>query len=760
MTSTNWTIIALVLLGIVYAVVFAVILRNKNNQEQASPLMLLYLSVSALWAAFWFAQELNWLAFMPTELVERLTLYGLLVLALVSFQLNHAFLQSAGRNRRWWVIGILWLAAVILVGEDFFRLGSRLAHPTPAELGFYGIVVGLGYLMVHTTFLLMQTYRQKRRALHRNRLRYWALALNLSTAGGALCLFQHWALGLVFLQLGSLGAAYVMLTYRLPDLRWVGRMFLSYLLTTLLSMIAFLVGMMAAEAFFNAIPGYTSLIGGMVTAILLAALYTPLLRTIQRLVNRLTSNVNYDPRRMVREYSTSISNILDLEYLTTVAVGLISEALEIQRGALYIVHREFGDDRESTGYFYLRPVRGMGKKLSPGLLASESPVANFFLQEHSPLTQYEIDLLPRFSNTGVTERQWLAELDADVYVPVCSKEQWIGLLVLGPKISGDRYFDDDLAMLSTLADQTAVALENARLFEDLRARNKENERLNLDLTSANRELEQLGEAKSDFIDIASHELRTPLTQVRGYNDILGEMIEDGTLHRNPQIGVEITDNIRRASQRLEEIVKTMLDVSQIDTATLSLSLNPLSIGYIIRTAVENWNHALEERKQTLSVEKLEGLPSIMCDGQRLQQAFSCIIQNAIKYTPDGGYIRITGSVLDSDLPTEDQTIQVVISDTGIGISPEHLERIFEKFYRVGDVLLHSSGDTKFKGAGPGLGLTIARGIIEAHGGYVWAESKGLNEDLFPGSAFHVVLPVQPRRGGVTKPEAKVAVGNS
>jgi signal transduction histidine kinase len=93
---------------------------------------------------------------------------------------------------------------------------------------------------------------------------------------------------------------------------------------------------------------------------------------------------------------------------------------------------------------------------------------------------------------------------------------------------------------------------------------------------------------------------------------------------------------------------------------------------------------------------------------------------------------------------QDQSVEIVVSDTGIGIAPEELERIFEKFYRVGDVLLHSTGRTKFKGAGPGLGLTIARGIVEAHGGRIWAESPGYDEETCPGGEFHIVLPVQPR----------------
>ncbi|MEE8391768.1 MAG: HAMP domain-containing sensor histidine kinase, partial [Anaerolineae bacterium] len=208
-------------------------------------------------------------------------------------------------------------------------------------------------------------------------------------------------------------------------------------------------------------------------------------------------------------------------------------------------------------------------------------------------------------------------------------------------------------------------------------------------------------------------------------------------------GTKLTQGLKIAAERLEEIINTMFDVAQIDTETLELNLFQEPVPAIVGAAVQPWATALEERKLTLTVEGLDSLPSIAADKKRLQQAFSHLVQNAIKYTPDGGQIRITGRMLEWTLP-QDQSIEVVVADTGIGIAPDDLERIFEKFYRVGDVLRHSTGRTKFKGAGPGLGLTIARGIVKAHGGRIWAESPGYDEETCPGGEFHVVLPVQPR----------------
>jgi signal transduction histidine kinase len=122
------------------------------------------------------------------------------------------------------------------------------------------------------------------------------------------------------------------------------------------------------------------------------------------------------------------------------------------------------------------------------------------------------------------------------------------------------------------------------------------------------------------------------------------------------------------------------------------------------------------------------------DPERLLQVLRNVLSNAIKYTPDGGNISVDGRKLPG-------FIEIVVRDTGIGINPQDQSIIFEKFTRLGNISLHSSGKTKFKGGGPGLGLHIARGIIEAHGGAIWAESPGYDEEINPGSTFHILLPL-------------------
>jgi len=158
--------------------------------------------------------------------------------------------------------------------------------------------------------------------------------------------------------------------------------------------------------------------------------------------------------------------------------------------------------------------------------------------------------------------------------------------------------------------------------------------------------------------------------------------------------------------------------------------------------VDNYKDAVRDRKMNVQLVELDSLPSVQGDLQRLCQAFGNLVGNAIKFTPDGGTIVISGRTLEDDSNGHPQRfVEVMIADTGIGIDVADQGLIFEKFYRVGAVELHSTGSTKFKGAGPGLGLPIAKGVIQAHGGKIWVESPGHDESRMPGSTFHILLPV-------------------
>lgn len=246
------------------------------------------------------------------------------------------------------------------------------------------------------------------------------------------------------------------------------------------------------------------------------------------------------------------------------------------------------------------------------------------------------------------------------------------------------------------------------------------------------EIERLNRSKSDFISVAAHELKTPLTLIVGYTAMLRDALGERS-QTEPES--TLLDGIDQGSRRLQTIIDDMIDVSLIDNRLLALHYQPVWVDRIFNRLANELAANLKERCISLELALSNAGQMIYADPERLTQAFRQVLENTVKYTPNGGKITVSSRLLPGFL-------EIQIADTGVGIDPADQSRIFEKFSRLGNPVLHSSGKTKFKGGGPGLGLHITRGILEAHGGTVWVESPGYDEETCPGSTFHLLLPLR------------------
>jgi signal transduction histidine kinase len=259
-----------------------------------------------------------------------------------------------------------------------------------------------------------------------------------------------------------------------------------------------------------------------------------------------------------------------------------------------------------------------------------------------------------------------------------------------------------------------------------------------ELERANLVLERLDKSKSNFIALAAHELKTPLTLIEGYVSMLHEHLP----HKGDMsLIAQLLNGVNNGTGRLHEIVDDLIDISMIDNDMLSLNYQPVWINRLLKHVHDDMESATNQRNLEFQVREFAGSSEmIFADPERLYQAFRNLIINAIKYTPDGGRIIVDGRTLSG-------FIEVTVKDTGIGINPEDHNRIFEKLDSISDTNFHSSGKIKFKGGGPGLGLPITKGLIEAHKGSIWVESDGYDEDACPGTTFHVLLPMLKQHPG-------------
>jgi len=286
-----------------------------------------------------------------------------------------------------------------------------------------------------------------------------------------------------------------------------------------------------------------------------------------------------------------------------------------------------------------------------------------------------------------------------------------------------------------LSRSPRMAIDLIRITLDrLRANDQ---RMIKDLQKTNKVLRQLDRNKLEFIMIAAHELRTPLTVLNGYVNVMRSIPETQS---NPALN-QAADGILKGTNRMHKVVNVMLDLTRIGSETLKVASVPVPLKRIIDDLVRDLEEAAAERNIQFRVTYGEGTPEINGDPPLIQKALYQLMVNAIKYTPDGGKILITTrpTVMEDNSPS----VEIAVRDRGIGLDAEHHELIFEKFYQVGTVALHSSGKTTFKGGGPGLGLALVRGVARAHGGKVWVESAGHDEVNFTGSTFYLMLPLAP-----------------
>lgn len=746
-TSEFISFVALLLGAVLYATVLASAFRKRSGQELTAALMgiftlvaLAFQVIDAMWRGR-FIQQMDARTFFEVQI------FGAVILAFLMTLIARSFLRL---NGWWWLIaGAVWIVGlgaldsylpsmpeILWTNERVMlpREGLPLAWALFGWLGFMGATIG------H----LLRARRNLRQPLHRNRLSYWLPILILVVINDLFVLGGAGIIGNPLRLAATVIMGYVLLTYNLPDALLILRRTLIYLVTTLLVVIFYLISTLGVQPLFRAAPNYNPVVIGAAIAILLALLFTPLLSLIQRMVDNMLQIQTTDAGRTLHQYSESISNILDVQRLASVAVGLIIESMDLQRGFLFLV-----DTDTPTGgrrVYRLRAARADGERqILPLALDEAHPIAVHLGGDQKTLLQYDLDVLPVFRDITAFEREWFDRLETEVYAPIFANRRWIGMLALGAKLSSQPFTEDDLVTVSALANQTAVALENARLVENLLKLNNQLSQAYRDLDKANRDLERLDQTKSDFISIASHELRTPLTVMRGYTEML---LEDRNLDENIK---QVISSLHKSTMRMHEIMDSMFDIAQIDARALQLHVQPVDIAALVRDVCNGFKKPLADRRLILAID-LPILPMVKADPNILRKVFSHLVTNAIKFTPNDGSIRITGTVApvsQPDLPNGG--VELVVSDTGVGVDPDFHEMIFTKFYQPGELGKHSTSQSRFKGGGAGLGLALSKGIVEAHGGRIWVESSRHDEVSLPGSRFHVLLPLSRQEDDKTTP---------
>ena len=282
------------------------------------------------------------------------------------------------------------------------------------------------------------------------------------------------------------------------------------------------------------------------------------------------------------------------------------------------------------------------------------------------------------------------------------------------EITGVVHMGQDVTGMGIVGQQLAQSRNELRLLRDRLARR------NRELAAVNVELQRLDEVRSTFVSVAAHELRSPLTSIQGYV----EMLLDGDYGPLAEAQCKRLEIVQGSARRLLTTTDNLLDLTRIEAGQLELVLQPRDMTAVVKDVITEFEPQLEARAQGLTLRTAPNLPPALCDETRAEQVIGNLLSNASKYTPRNG--RITIGV---GLAERTGFLEVSVADTGVGIAAEDQPKLFDRFFRGESA--HRTG-----ASGAGLGLYIARSLIELHGGRIWFESE---PDM--GSTFHVTFPV-------------------
>jgi signal transduction histidine kinase len=308
----------------------------------------------------------------------------------------------------------------------------------------------------------------------------------------------------------------------------------------------------------------------------------------------------------------------------------------------------------------------------------------------------------------------VSETRSQLTVPILREDRVMGVISLeGSKLS--IFDEDDLSFMTRLADHAAIAIENARLYSDLK---------------------QANEAKSEFVSMVSHELKTPMTSIKGYADLLFK----GAAGEISEMQQKFLRVIRSNVDRMNTLVSDLLDISRIESGRLKLYIRSISIKTVVDEVVQIMQERIKAKELVLTVKVPEDLPPVRADADRLIQVLTNLMSNAYRYTLPGGKISVKATVWPDGsppgeakpVPPDEQSLRYLclsVSDTGVGISPKDQTRIFDKFFRGDHPVVRET-------TGTGLGLSIAKSIVELHEGQMWFQSEPGQ-----GSTFSFTVPI-------------------
>jgi signal transduction histidine kinase len=419
-----------------------------------------------------------------------------------------------------------------------------------------------------------------------------------------------------------------------------------------------------------------------------------------------------------------LNSSLDLKQVLETAIEQVTRFVDAERGFILLVDID-------TGRVWGEAMRNIEKAAMEATLSGEmtdgsagisKTLVEYVLDTRQPVLSMNAMEDPRFASRQSVQ---FHNLRSVLCVPLIAQTRLLGVIYLDNRLKSGAFTERHLAMLAAFANQAAGALENARLYANLRQSMEERLRLQEALHRQETQrlaLEEASRLKSDFIGFVAHELKNPLTTIRGY---VQTMMADPEHPLPQEVQQEFHEAIEADSDRLLDMINELLDVSRLEAGRpLTLVQAPVALRLLLeKLARRHRYYKFFTDKHQIVTDFAPDLPeTIIADENKLNQIFSNLLSNAIKYSPDGGTIRITA------LPNGQQQVVVRIQDEGVGLTQDQCTRLFRQYERAEREAIKTI-------PGTGLGLYLVKHLVDLHGGEIVVESEAGR-----GSTFTVRLP--------------------
>ncbi|HEX6911509.1 MAG TPA: ATP-binding protein [Longimicrobium sp.] len=439
------------------------------------------------------------------------------------------------------------------------------------------------------------------------------------------------------------------------------------------------------------------------------------LEVLLRVRNLLETRELYVRQRQAREQAerararaallAEASRVLASSFDTGTTLAQLARLAVPELADLCVVDVLDADGRyQQAGAAHVDPEKeGMIRTLAPGEAVRRHPLAPMFAAGEPVLLPEVPESLVDEVAGGGRMRDLLGVIGprSAMVVPLRAGERLIGAITLVSSESGRRYGADDLELAAELAHRAGLALENAQLYAQAQGALR---------------------ARDEMLAVVAHDLRNPVSTIVLGADLLLDTVADDAPHAFERRHLA---TVKRAAQRMNRLIQDLLEVSRMVGGKLALALQDEDAAMLVKEASAMLRPLAEARGIGFHVRADADLPRLPMDGARVMQVISNLVGNAVKFTPEGGSVTLGARWVGSE-------VRFSVTDTGPGISPEQLPHVFGRFWQANDA------DSR----GLGLGLSIARGIVEAHGGRIWVESEPGQ-----GSTFHFTLPAPARDAG-------------